>query len=92
MKYDSLLESLEPLVNITDGIINEGYEPEFVMGLVMVIIAKQFERFNYRPEHFLAFLEHSKTLVAVGEPVQHKRPVLTLIKNENFTSSTSADS
>lgn len=80
MNYQYLLQSLEPLVEITDEIISEGFEPEFVMGLVMVVIAKQFERFNYPPEHFIAFLEHSKSLVSVDEPEPPKRPVLTLIK------------
>lgn len=78
------------LVKTTDNVINEGYDPKYVMGLVMVIVARQFERFNYSPEDYIDFLEHTKTLAWYPEPP--KKPHLTLIKNENLTSNTIIDS
>ena len=88
--YSSFIDHLRPVVTLTDELITEGYDPKFIMGVVAVIIARQMERYNYSPDDFIDFLDQTKHLAWYPEP--RKKPVFTLIKNENFTSNTITNS
>lgn len=81
--YSYFIDHLSPIVTMTDVLITQGHDPRFVMGVVAVIIARQMERYNYSPDDYVDFLEQSKHLAWYPEPT--KKPVFTLIKNENFT-------
>ena len=88
--YSSFIDHLYPVATLTDELITEGHSPLFVMGVVAVIIARQLEKYNYTPDDFVDFLDQSKDLAWYPDP--HKKPVLTLIKNENFTKVPDTDS
>ena len=88
--YSSFIDHLYPVATLTDELITEGHSPLFVMGVVAVIIARQLEKYNYTADDFVDFLEQSKDLAWYPDP--HKKPKLTLIKNENFTKVPDTDS
>ena len=88
--YSSFIDHLHPVATLTDELITQGHSPLFVMGVVAVIIARQLEKYNSTPDDFVDFLDQSKELAWYPDP--HKKPVLTLIKNENFTKVPDTDS
>lgn len=80
--YSSFIDHLYPVATLTDELITEGHSPLFVMGVVAVIIARQLEKYNYSPDDFVDFLDQTKYLAWYPDPP--KKPVFTLIKNENI--------
>jgi hypothetical protein len=92
-EYERIVNDVGPLLqNIIDKHINDGEPPLFLFGVLMVVLADQFKRFNYNVEDFHDFLEYTKSIWDYEE-AKPPRPNLTLIiNNENITSNNSIDS
>ena len=91
-EYDKIVNDVGPKIQkVLDKHMNNGQPPLFMFGVVMIIIAAQFKRFNYKEEDFYSFLDYTKTIWEDEE--KPNKPHLTLIvNNEITTSNTSPDS
>lgn len=90
-EYEEVINEVGPkFQKILDKQLNEGHPPMFMFGVVMILLADQFKRFNYNVEDFYSFLDYTKT---IWEDEKPSKPNLTLIvNNEKFTSNTSSNS
>lgn len=91
-EYNKIINKIGPKIQqLIDSNLEEKQPPLFLFGVIMVILADQFKRFNYSFEDYCNFLEYSKSIWDFEDPKPSK-PKLTLIKNENYSANITDDS